>query len=344
MAWRRNDGARSGAEAVREDGGGLRAGAVVVVVAAVLAVAAAFVVAAAVTGCGGSACRAAGSAGAGRSRPAPGYLVSTRVPGPPGGSPGIARALGRRMLARLVLPAGARRVARQPWFKPEETIGLRDVTYLSAFYRVPLPLSELDGYLLAHAPAGMTRSGYGSTYGPVAADVSDMVSYALRKVPAWADQQTQLLVSAVPGRSGGTVLRVDAQVVWYAQRSAAQYLRPSAYRAVVVTAGLPTPASPNRYPTRQRTFTSPAALAALTGVLDGLHAQVGGALSCPAFLPDFRLSFVPRSGPPVVVTPAGCWGEAVTVGGRRQPMLADGSSMRLFRVIARLLRVRRGYW
>ena len=334
-------------------GSALLAGVVVVVMAAAIAVAAAVVVAAAVTGCAaeGAGCRPAGRAGPGRPMPTRGFLVSSRVPGPPGGSRAVARALGWRMLARFRLPAGARRAGRRAWIGtgPADRPGPADVTSVSAFYQMPVPLAALDRYLLEHVPSGMTR--YGADSGPVVTGVFDQVSYALRHAPGWAEPRTRLLVTAVRGRHGGALLRIDARVAWFTPRTAAEYLRPSAYRAVVARAEVPDAAPGAGYRTLRWTFTSRAAIRDLAAVLNGLHAQAGRARRCPASPPKFRLSFVPRHGPPVVVTPAGCAGDAVTVGGRRQPMLVDPASRHVLRALTRLARAmwwhpggRRRHW
>ncbi len=342
MARRRTDGARRRPAGGGDGGSALLAGIVVVAVVAVVAVSAAFVVAAAVTGCSadGGGCAPAGGGSPGRPGPMRGYLVSSRAPGPPGGSRAVARAFGWRMLARFRLPAGARRAGRQAWIGvgPADRPGPADVTSVSAFYQVPVPLAALDRYLLGYAPTGMTR--YGAAAGPVVTGVFDQVSYALQRTPAWVEPRTRLLAIAVRGRHGGTLLRVDARVAWFTPRTAAEYLRPSAFRAVVVRAVVARAGSAgsvpgSRYQTLRRTFTSPAAIRDLAGVLNGLHAQAGRSQRCPASRPEFRLSFVPRHGPPVVVTPAGCAGEAVTIGGRRQPMLVDGSSRTVLRALTR---------
>lgn len=341
MARRRTDGARRRPAGGSGGGSALLAGIVVVVVVAAAALSAAFVVAAAVTGCSADGgCGPAGSGSPGHPGPTRGYLVSSRAPGPPGGSRAVARALGWRMLARFRLPAGARRTGRQAWIGigPADRPGPADVTSVSAFYQVPVPLAALDRYLLVYAPTGMTR--YGAAAGPVVTGIFDQVSYALQRAPAWAEPRTRLLAIAVRGRHGGTLLRIDARVAWFTPRTVAEYLRPSAFRAVVVRAvvsraGSAGPVPGARYQTLRRTFTSPAAIRDLAGVLNGLHAQAGRSQRCPASRPEFRLSFVPRHGPPVVVTPAGCAGEAVTVGGRRQPMLVDGSSRTVLRALTR---------
>src|SRR5258708_18963877 len=50
------------------------------------------------------------------------------------------------------------------------------------------------------------------------------------------DPSTTLLATLAAGPHGGTVVRADAEVVWYPPRTAAEYLDPMEYQSVTITA------------------------------------------------------------------------------------------------------------
>lgn len=269
---------------------------------------------------------------------------SAAVLGPPGGSSALARRLDRSMLGRLVLPAGARPTGRRS-LQAADSIGSVNAVVVTRFYWTPMSELTVDAFFLAHQPAGMVRNGYGTGSGPSPQDFVQSVGYALRTAPAGIESQNQLLVTMRADPHGGTVIRADATAIWYPWRTAAEYLHPSAYRSVTVTVTFPNTTNPSKSITRRRTSTSRSVIARLAAVLNGLHAAAGFMPLCPAFLPQYRLSFTPVPGrPPMVVTPVGCTGDLVTVAGRKQPVLSDPSSMKLFPVIASLLGVRKSYW
>ncbi|MHB1874842.1 MAG: hypothetical protein ACYCPF_08320 [Streptosporangiaceae bacterium] len=269
---------------------------------------------------------------------------SAGVLGPPGGSSALARKLDRLMLGRLVLPTGAKPTGRRALQAADE-IGSTNAVVVTRYYWVPASELTANAFFLAHQPTGMAQNGYGTGSGPSPQDFVQSVTYALRTVPAGIGSQDQLLVTLRADPHGGTIIRADATAIWYPWRTAAEYLRPSAYRSVTVTVTFPNTTSPNKSITRRRTSTSRAVIARLAAVLNGLHAAAGFMSSCPAFLPQYRLTFTPAAGGhPVVVAPVGCTGDQVTVAGRKQPVLSDVSSMKLFPVLARLLGVRKSYW
>ncbi len=294
------------------------------------------------TGARPSAARRAGVAAV--SKPTQAGPGTAGVHGPPGGSPGLARRLDRSMLGRLALPPGARPTGRRS-LQAADSIGSVNAVVVTRFYWTPMSELAANAFFLARQPTGMVRTGYGTGSGPSTRDFVQSVSYVVRTVPAGIESQNQLLVTFRADPHGGTVIRADATAIWYPWRTAAEYLRPSAYRSVTVTATFPNTANQNKSITRRRTFTSRAAIARLAAVLNGLHAAAGYLPLCPAFLPQYRLTFTPVPGrPPMVVTPDGCTGDQPAVAGRKQPVLSDPSSMKLFPAIASLLGVRKSYW
>ena len=114
------------------------------------------------------------------------------------------------------------------------------------------------------------------------------------------------------------MLRADGEVAWYPPRSAAERLRPAAYRAVTITRTVPG----SRHAKVGRSAPVPTS-PAWPGSWTSLPASDGGSFSCPVG-PGVRLVFRPKAGQPrFVVTASGCATDTVAVAGRDQPSLAD---------------------
>ena len=266
------------------------------------------------------------------------------VLGPPGGSPAVARKTSRAMLTSLALPPGARPTGTRA-LRAADQIASPDLVEVTRFYWVPLPEHAADEFFGSHLPAGMAPAGSGSGAAPGSASYFQSVTYTLRNAPAGIDGQSELLVTLRAGPRGGTVVRADAEVVWYPWRTAAEYLRPADYRSVTVSGSFGSLTGPGMTVRRSRTFTSRAVVARLAAVLDGLRADNPGTVNCPMLPASYRLSFAPAGGGgPTVVTPSSCLGDEVTVAGRPQPMLFDPNSQKVLAVVGRLLGVPRSDW
>jgi hypothetical protein len=193
-----------------------------------------------------------------------------QAPWPPGGSPAVARAVGMRMLARLI----------------------------------PLPMLDAATFVNRHTPVGSRPNGpeLGTTSSQSGAVYFDFVSFYLRKAPVGVTGDTMLLVTFAEGPHGSTLARADAEVVWYPPRTAAEYLRPGAIRSARITATLLNP-KPRHI---VRVIRSRHAIGTLTALLNGMHAAGRDDWSCPAFRVDYRLSLIGRGGQSrVVVDPTG---------------------------------------
>ncbi len=124
-----------------------------VAAAAAAAVAAAALLGAALAGCGAARTRVS-AAGQPRSA-APGTAWRTRAePWPPGGSRALARSVGRRMLASLVLPPGTRHVSARPMPERADVVGSLSLVDRSAFFVVPMPMQAAAAFLDSHPPRG----------------------------------------------------------------------------------------------------------------------------------------------------------------------------------------------
>jgi hypothetical protein len=265
------------------------------------------------------------------------------IGGPPAGSRPEAAALARSMLSELRLPAGARRLRatpvpqalRQPSLWALATASL-DIDQL---YEVPLPMQSVAAMLTANVPAGTSLAVTGQSSGPTGVTSED-VSYEARSLPAGVNM-AQLAVTMVPDGSGGSLVRADAQVIWYPQRSAAEYIDPARYHVLTLAVTIYNP----RLHIIRKLVTSPAAIRRLAGVLDRSRVDPTMTISCPEIFAEYRLEFAVsgHSSPVVVVTASGspCEGARVRADGRIQPSLQDAAGVvaavdRLLGVIPRL--------
>jgi hypothetical protein len=231
------------------------------------------------------------------------------------------------MLRSLVLPAGSHPVRvrpvpeqlRQPYSGP----GSNTLVDAHRLVKLDKPMGAAARFLMAWPPDGMTViTPSGPAGGP--GRPARALTYAAGALPAGI-YLAEVDVMVVPA-AGGSLLRADAQVIWYLARSAAEYLNPAGYRAVTVTAI--TVEAPKRHAVPRpviRQITSSRGIARLAGLLNGLPAAPQLIGACPVFTRIYRVGFeaTPEARPSVVVTATGCFTDQVSVAGRAQPPLLD---------------------
>lgn len=287
--------------------------------AAVVAAAAIMTAAAALAGCGTASIRA-GASGPGRAA-----LAQTPGSEPPHGSRAQALVLARRLLSRLVLPAGAQPAHVSP-LPPELQgpanliIGSADVHRLFAL-RQPMP--AVHDFLLAHVPAGMRRDSTGQGRGQTGVTMQS-ISYAPLSLPSGITRE-ELAATVIPGSDGSSLVRADAQVSWLRPRTAAEHLSPAALQSVTISATLSTFQNRRPHPV-SRVSTSSAVLAQFARLLNGLPAAAQpSVMNCPASAATYRLQFARKGGnaPSVVATTHSCAIDTITVNGKAQPALWD---------------------
>jgi len=257
-------------------------------------------------------------------------LVPAR-PGPPVGSRAEAAALARLMLSRLRLPPAARRLPPAPGpplvRRPVLWAGATASLDLHQLFALRQPTDAVAAVVVAHAPAGMTWDSTGESLGPAdrlrPVDVTGSeVSYLARPVPAGI-YAAQLVLTLAPARSGGSVVRADAQVIWFPPRTAAEYIGPGRYHVLTITV---TTAGPQRHPLH-KVVTSPAAITRLAEALNSSPVQPVLIANCPMIFADYRLAFaVSRHSRPAVVVSATrnpCEGAQIRADGRTQPPLKN---------------------
>jgi len=247
--------------------------------------------------------------------------------GPPHGSRAASLALGRKMVGQVRRPPGSRAIRaprRLPWYlrAPAQGIGAIHRVDVARFYTSGRSMRASYAYLKRHVPRGYVLQGSGYL-GQGSRPVLDFVTYSPKSVPRWVDTAT-LVVGVARGRHGRSVLRADGEVAWFPPRSAAEHLRPAAYRAVTITRMSPAGHSVTR------TFRARSAIARLARILNSLPASAGGSVSCQPVASTYRLVFRPRAGHPrFAVTAFDCYQDGtdqVTVAGRAQPALADAGN------------------
>ena len=247
------------------------------------------------------------------------------IPGPPGGSRAQAAALAGQVLARLQLPAGTRRLPPKPvppsLREPALGTAIGDTSFdLPQFFVVPQPMGAVEAGLAAHAPAGMSQDGTGEGSGDNGPFLE--VSYLVQSVPAGI-ASAEIVLTVVPAGPGGSLLRADAQILWYPSRTATEHVDPGRYRVLTIDATI----WGQQVYTVHKIVTSQAVIARLAQALNRSPAQPPVTIACPSDSETYRLALsVSRRSRPVVVisaTESGCGGSAVIVNGQPQPALDD---------------------
>jgi hypothetical protein len=242
-----------------------------------------------------------------------------------GGTPSGARAealrLARQLMAKNPLQPGARRLPQRPvpsgLRQMPDYYGVKSIVDVYRLYALPASMRRVAAFVGAHAPAGMKSGGTGSTADRGVTTEMD-VSYFLNRPPRGISS-AGLFDSIVPGPHGSALLRVDAEVIWYPPRPAAEHLAAKDYRSVLIDAILAGKSRPIL-----RTFTSRAIIGKLTRLLNGLPASPGGVVPCPAEFVTYTLTFEPAAGQPkVVVDTSDCLSDTISVGGVSQPPLVN---------------------
>jgi hypothetical protein len=244
----------------------------------------------------------------------------SRAPGPQTISGRQAGSLASSLLARALLPRGAKaRRGRAPTAlnQPSDIQLGKPSIELHKLWTVAEPMSEVYRFWQGHAPAAMVWNGSGqsSDRGVV---TQESTGYVLKRQPAGVNAAT-LGMSVAPAGPNASVIRADVQVIWYPPRSAAEYVPPGTH-AVTITASALDP----RQHSVTKTITTRPAVQRLVAMLNGVYAMPRGSVfSCPMETVTYRLAFARAAGatPFLTATDTGCQGLAITVGGHQQPEL-----------------------
>jgi hypothetical protein len=249
---------------------------------------------------------------------------------PPSGTRAESRRLARRLLARVVLPAGARvyhgKHVPAPLRGPAGEIVADHSVDVHKVFAERQSLRRTFEFLTHHHPAGLSSDGTGETYKlehgrrvVLEEDVTYVPDRIGRDFSAIA-----VTVEVTSTARGHSMSRADVQVLWYPPRSAAEHLTARDFRAVRIHAWI--------YGKNEsqvtRTFRQQAIIGKLARVLNSRPASPGGWESCPLITETYELTFVPvRSHAEVTVDVSGCFEYDVTVAGHVEPALVDNGSV-----------------
>ena len=261
---------------------------------------------------------------------------------PPSGAAGdMARAYALGLLARLKLPGGVRQAAwpAQPDRLPQPVLPYwpTDAVTAQELYQVRTSIGPVYWFLTGHVPAGMQPRWAGDPGNGTDRYLLDLPAHLPRGIA-----HANLEVVIIP-RGSGSLIRAEAQVVWYPPRSAAEYIHPGRYRSVTVT--VPQLSDASGAATVTRAFTSPAVITQLAALLNRLPGMLPTAFNCPAMRTGsspppspYRLVFTPRprQWPTITAAPVGCSQGGIMVGKHRQPAL-DFSRDKIIPVILSLM-------
>ncbi len=246
---------------------------------------------------------------------------------PAAGDRAEAARLARLMLSGLRLPAGARRLASLPVPQSLSQPALQAGSSNSLdAYRLFGLSQPMDSALQAvSAPASLSRAGSGEGSAPGGAAFSE-VSYTASQLPAGI-YSAQLVLTAVPGASGGSLVRADAQVIWFPPRTTAEYIDPGRYHALTITITIVSP----RQRTIRRFVTSRTVIRQFAAALDRSPADPVTSSGCAMIFATYRLAFaVSPHGPATMVASATRWpcgGVRISAAGRLQPPLEDAGAV-----------------
>jgi hypothetical protein len=261
--------------------------------------------------------------------------------GPPPGSRALALASASRLLGSLRLPAGSRRMPPRPVPPGLGQPGLGfggpgNFLDVHRLYRVPTTVARAVAFLQAHVPPGAVSSG-GSGGSSADGVTSTAIAESGREVPAGIDQ-IHLVETLVAGPGGLSLLRADAQVLWYPPRSAAEYLVAARFRSVRITVTPGICFAAGCGVTGTSVAGGQRVIRPLAAALDWMHATPPLYYPCPGGAANYQLLFAPAvpEQPAVVVESGNCGADPVSVGGRPQPELADTGELR--GLVLRLLR------
>jgi len=249
---------------------------------------------------------------------------------PQAGSQAEATALARLMLSRLRLPEGARQLPPTPVppsvREPALWVDAHSAIDVHRLFELRQPMATAAATLTAHVPAGLSLGITGGGSGGHAGTTRMEVAYNARPVPAGV-YEAQLVLTIAPTSSGGSLVRADAQVVWFPPRAAAEYIAPARYHALRISVTILHP----RTHTIARLVTSQAAITDLANALNQSEVQPVAEPFCPLIFASYQLAFAvsPHSRPVVVVSASQwpCGGVQISVGGRKEPSLQQPATV-----------------
>ncbi len=205
----------------------------------------------------------------------------------------LGQALAWDLLAAAWLPSGAVPLGPDevgPLAHPESTFPPNDLIDLHLRYLVPIPEAGFQRAVARHAPPGTALVMSGTSSGPGLPDVSSLY-FSPRRLPVFAED-AQLAYAFYSGSAGTTWVRLDSEVVWRPDRTAAT-LVPWGSRWVAIRAVVTTQPSQLR-PGRVALGPGPA-LRRLIRTVNSEPAMAPGLVGCASVTEEITASFYPSS-------------------------------------------------
>ena len=233
----------------------------------------------------------------------------------------------QRLLERIVLPRGARRIGEPPILAQRDTgvSVLTETAWRFAFRRLRMPFESVLAFEKAHPPAGFRYIGGGGIYRSL-----DFSNEAM-------GSRERLLTVDLASLGDRTVIRLEAGVPWIDPRSPREVV-PAGVREIDIR---------DRHV--RRNVTKPGRIARIVRWFDALNVVPGPIVSC-VDASATRVTFVFRSAQGAALAGAvaggspatGCSPIEFTIGGKRQIPLVDSSFGRdtFLNRVQRLLGVR----
>jgi hypothetical protein len=239
-----------------------------------------------------------------------------------------------RMLGKVTLPPGSRRIAAPPTdlrkvlARPYESFWVASQVDRHAFWRTSSSFEAAMASIEGHLPKGVTRTGYALEPGVNASD-----TFAFPTIDRSSLGARQLVVEtfALPG--GGSIVRADGEVRYIAPRPHDERI-PKQARVLEITVGSNLPRS--LLSRRVTNVSDVRRVARMVDALSFVGNEHGAVFSCGVTLPGFPIDrFVFRgpggakiakvtesAGQPTTDDP--CNVTSLTIRGQHEPPLQDG--------------------
>jgi hypothetical protein len=235
------------------------------------------------------------------------------------------------ILASFVPPPSATRLTAEPTAgggalsRPAAVPRSSDLVDDVSWWRVHGSPQTVLAWEKTHLPRRFTLAGSGMAGSPPTVWSQQYTLPSVSGVLA----QRELAMETVSAGGGQSAVRVDAQVTWLPAKPASERI-PSGAKLVTISA-ISGPIVGAKVPAPV-TITNAATVQRIASLVNGLPIFPPGVYSCPADLGRaVQMTFrATAGGPPLAVVTAGvasCQGVGFTVGGQRQPALADGAAL-----------------
>jgi hypothetical protein len=250
----------------------------------------------------------------------------------------------RQLLGDIRLPSGNHLQSDAPEGTPsamrqaDQVPGTPYLVDLARYWATGTSQSQAVAWLQAHEPLGSHSGGSGYSSGP-----GFYVQDLQFTWNASGVLQTEWMQVSVASVGSGSVVRFDAQVVYYPKRPQSEAVPPGVVRIVISTEG-------SSRGTSEVTVTNPETIAKIEGIVGALRGstttmQPGGpCLGVRAMSESYKLDFyVGNTAVPAAVVTGQPWSNGLdnvgmTVGGKRQPGLFD-ADLALGDLVAKISRV-----